>query len=166
MDSLEIKEGNYIMDIGSGGGYFSYKFSKSVGQFGKIYAIDVDQRNLNFIMKKAKKNRISNIETCMVAEDELHIQSGKVDIVFLRDVFHDIRNKLYYFKSMANILNKDGKVAIIDFINDGISRESITGHCSDEGEIISIMEKCGYMHYKQFHYLDKQSYNIFKLQSQ
>jgi precorrin-6B methylase 2 len=38
--NLDIHKGDIIGDIGTGGGYFTFEFSKVVGKNGKVYAVD------------------------------------------------------------------------------------------------------------------------------
>ena len=59
--SLDIKKGITIADLGSGGGYFTLRLAKSTGEMGKVYAVDVDQKLLDIVLKKAKGKGINNI---------------------------------------------------------------------------------------------------------
>ena len=40
IESVALKPGQSIADIGSGGGYFSLEFAKIVGEEGRVYAVD------------------------------------------------------------------------------------------------------------------------------
>lgn len=51
---MKLKEGDVVGDIGAGGGYFSFEFSRAVGENGKVYAIDTNQKSLDYIGSKAK----------------------------------------------------------------------------------------------------------------
>ena len=53
LEKLALKPGQFIADIGSGGGYFTYRFAKAVGEKGKVYAVDTNQEFLTFIKKQA-----------------------------------------------------------------------------------------------------------------
>ncbi|MDX2440629.1 MAG: hypothetical protein QNK40_08765 [Desulfobacterales bacterium] len=56
INSIGNLNGKVIGDIGSGGGFFTLKFALAVGKAGKVYAIDNNQSNLDFIRSLAKKN--------------------------------------------------------------------------------------------------------------
>ncbi len=43
LKSLQIKQGDFIADIGSGGGYYSFLFAELVAPEGKVYAINPEQ---------------------------------------------------------------------------------------------------------------------------
>ena len=46
LKSLNIHNGDIIGDIGTGGGYFTFEFSRKVGKNGRVYAIDTSQKSL------------------------------------------------------------------------------------------------------------------------
>jgi len=41
IDRLDIRSGESIADVGSGGGYYAYQFAEKVGDQGRVYAVDV-----------------------------------------------------------------------------------------------------------------------------
>ncbi|NOY58094.1 MAG: methyltransferase domain-containing protein, partial [Calditrichaeota bacterium] len=56
--NLGIEKGNYIADIGSGGGFFSFEFAKRVGESGRVYAVDTNRKYLDYIQKLAERSGI------------------------------------------------------------------------------------------------------------
>jgi len=67
IDALALKPGMTIADLGSGPGYYSFKFAKLVGDTGRVYAIDTKKGHLDFIDQVAASNGVANIETVLVA---------------------------------------------------------------------------------------------------
>ncbi len=61
IENIDIKKGDTIADIGTGGGYFTFKFSNEVGKDGKVYAVDTNQKSLDFVNDKSKLEKIDNI---------------------------------------------------------------------------------------------------------
>ncbi len=59
--SLGIGEGDVIADIGSGGGYFTIAFAGKVGKAGRVYAVDVKPKYLEFIRRKAAREGLDNV---------------------------------------------------------------------------------------------------------
>jgi len=114
LKSLDIHDGDVIGDIGTGGGYFTFEFSKKVGENGKVYAIDVNQKSLDFIYNKSKKEGITNIEP-VLADEAGFLLPKKVDLLFLRNVFHHLPEPTEYFKNLRQFLKDDGKIAIMDY---------------------------------------------------
>jgi len=162
LKSLNIHNGDIIGDIGTGGGYFTFEFSKKVGEIGKIYSIDTNQKSLDFIDDNSIKNGINNIKTVLANENGFSL-SEKVDMFFLRNVFHHLPNHVEYFEDLRQFLKDDGKIALIEYKKKGFSFVGLFGHYTPEETIIDIMEKAGFYVSKKFDFLDTQSFMIFKI---
>lgn len=160
--SSEVQKGDTIADIGAGGGYFSYEFARRVGDKGKVIAVDIDQRHLKFIIQNAGKKGLSNLEVSLTDGKSLDFDDSSLDIVFMKDVFHDLIDLKSYFAEIKRVLKSNGRVVIIDFADDIVSLESRTGHCSSESTITNTMRNSGFNHVKRLTSLSKQSFNIFK----
>ncbi|WP_252217159.1 methyltransferase domain-containing protein [Clostridium sp. VAP41] len=155
---LEIKKGDIIGDIGSGGGLFTFKFSKVVGSDGKVFAVDTNQKLLAHINELMKHNQIQNIETLLSNENCCPLPGTSCDFIFMRNVFHHIINQVNYFENIKNCLNASGKIVIIEWLPGA----ALVGHCTKEMKIKKIMEEAGFKHLKSFDFLNKQSFNIFE----
>jgi len=162
INSLHIQDGEVIADIGAGGGYFSFEFSKKVGS-GRVYAIDTNRKSLNFIDNKSKKIRINNIKPILAYENGF-ILPETADIFFLRNVFHHLPDAEGYLKNIKKFLKKDGKLVIIDHQKNGFSFAGIFDHFIPEEIIIETVEKAGFSMSEKFDFLARQSFIVFKME--
>lgn len=162
LKSLNIHKRNIIGDIGAGGGYFTFEFSRKVGKNGRVYAIDTNQKSLAFIDNKSKKEMINNIKPVLVNETGLSLPET-VDMFFLRNVFHHLSEPAEYFKNIRRFLKDGGKIAIIDYKKEGSNFVGMFGHYTPEKAILNIMEKAGFSISKKFDFLPNQSFIIFKV---
>lgn len=160
--SLDIQKRNIIADIGTGGGYFTFEFSRKVGENGRVYAIDTNHKSLAFIENKSKKERINNIKPVLGNENGFSLPET-ADIFFLRNVFHHLHEKVDYFKNIKQFLKNEGKIVIIDYKKKGYSFTGIFGHYTPEEVIIGIMDKSGFYVSEQFDFLNNQSFIVFKM---
>ncbi|MGZ7068625.1 MAG: class I SAM-dependent methyltransferase [Methanobacterium sp.] len=160
--SLNIQKGDIVGDIGTGGGYFSFEFSKEVGDEGKVYAIDTNKKSLDFIKVKSKEKGINNIKTVLADDNGLSLPE-KADIFFLRNVFHHLPEPVGYFKNARQFLKDEGKIVIIDYKKRGFSFTGIFGHYTPEDDLIDIMGKAGFILKDKFDFLSEQSFIIFKI---
>ncbi|MGB9979323.1 methyltransferase domain-containing protein [Methanobacterium sp.] len=99
LKSLNIHKGDIIGDIGTGGGYFTFEFSRKVGKNGRVYAIDTNQKSLAFIDDKSKKEMINNIKPVLADQNGLYLLET-VDMFFLRNAFHHLPESIKYFKNI------------------------------------------------------------------
>ena len=159
--SLEIHDGNIIGDIGAGGGYFTFQFSKKVGKNGRVYAIDTEQKFLTFIDCESKKEMITNIKPVLADENKLSLPET-VDLFYLRNVFHHLNEPAEYFKNIKQFLKDNGKIAVIDYKKEGSPFVGASSHYTPEKTIIDSMEKAGLYMRKKFDFLPDQSFVVFK----
>ena len=57
----ELSPGNVVLDLGANIGYYAVMEAKKIGNQGKIYAIEPDPRNIEFLKKNISLNNIENI---------------------------------------------------------------------------------------------------------
>lgn len=157
--SLDIKQGMVIGDLGAGGGYYTFRFARETGPKGLVYAIDISDAYLKMIEDTIKKENIGNIKTVLASCDNSNLPENSADIIFIRNVFHDISDPTGYFVRLSSRLKSGGRVAIIDYKSGMVYR--ISGHFIREEIILDKMQKAGYVLYKKYDFLQNQSFNIF-----
>jgi len=160
LDALQIKRGDTVADIGSGGGFFTFEFASRAGENGRVYAVDTDAAFRNRIKKIAKKKNIGNIETVVGEPDGCPLPQASCDLIFLRNVFHHIKNPGDYMKSLKDRLKPGGRIAVIEWEKSPHGRFS-AGHYTASADIQKIMMAAGYSHLNFHDFLKKQSFNIF-----
>lgn len=120
MSQLPIKNGDVIVDLGSGSGYYSYKFSKIIGNSGKVYSLDTKNGHLDFINNFTKSNSINNIVTVKVGDDQGYKIPEKADYVYLCSLYHIVYGvfshdeRENFIMSIVNSLKDNGKLIIVD----------------------------------------------------
>jgi len=161
IESIGLKSGDVIADIGSGGGYFTLRFAEIVGKEGKVYAVDTDEKLLEFIRKKAKQKGLENIITVSV-KDKLKLPEKSLDYVFMRNVTHHISTRINYFKELKNFLKPSGRVIIIEYKKcKPFTFRGMFGHYVPKEVIIKEMEKAGYILEREFDFLQEQHFTVY-----
>jgi arsenite methyltransferase len=162
LESLQIKTGDVIADVGSGGGHFTLEFAKKVGKDGRVFAVDTNRKLLDYIDAKLQTQQIRNVVTVIGGEKGFALPNSSCDLMFMRNVFHHISDPVPYFQNIRVNLNPEGRIAIIEWRPGAKGSYAIhTGHCTPEPEICKVMEAAGFRHLGAFGFLEKQSFNIF-----
>jgi len=162
LQQIDIKPGFHIADIGSGGGYFTLKFAELVGDTGLVYAVDVEQKNLDYIARETKKRNLENrINLTHTDTKNSNLPEEDMDVIFLRNSFHHLKNRAEYLKNLSKCLNKNGVIVIIDHKKGQSSGPSLS-HGTGEGEIESVMEEIELKKYRSFDFLSGQWFFIYK----
>ena len=77
------KKGQVVADLGCGSGYYTFALAELVSPEGKVYAIDLDEKCIQSLKKKADKGGYRNIEAhTSTASDVSFIKDKSVDFVF------------------------------------------------------------------------------------
>ena len=163
METLSLKPGQIIADIGSGGGYFTYRFAKAVGEKGQVYAVDTNQEFLAFIKKQATEQGLVNIVTKLTSSEHPDLPKHTFDYVFLRNVSHHLSNRVEYFQRLKERLKPDGKIAIIEYDGRGgfFSFHKLHRHFVPQNILLEEMKQAGYSIQKSYDFLSEQSFTIF-----
>jgi len=160
VQSLAIKPGDRIADLGSGGGYFTFRLSRAVGPTGKVYAVDVDKDMLEDLAERAKKDGYGNIEKILAKYDDPSLPESGVDLIFTSNVYHHIEARAKYFAEAAKYLRPGGRVAVVDFDGRHWSA-TFVGHTTPVELIKKEMDEAGYRLEREFDFLDRQSFLVF-----
>jgi len=162
--TLSLQPGQNVADIGAGGGYFSLRFAEVVGREGRVYAVDTNSGFLEFIKENAKERGVDNVETILVAGEDLALPERSLDLVFMRNVCHHLTNRVEYFGKLRRFLKPEGRVAIIEYERaKPFTFRGIFGHYVPREIIIEEMKEAGYRVNRKFDFLPEQSFTIFSL---
>jgi len=157
---LALQAGQKVADIGAGGGYFSFRFSEAVSSQGRVYAVETDSGKIEFMKKSIAEKGAGNIEVVLVKKEEVTL-SEKVDLIFLRNVYHHIPNRVEYFAKLKESLKPEGRIAIVEH-KGGAGLHRIFEHRVTGETIIEEMTKAGYRVIGNLDILPKQSFIIFQ----
>src|SRR5262245_24216026 len=92
VQALDLREGNTVVDLGCGAGYFALKLSPMVGRKGKVLAVDLRKLSLSFLWIRSKLKGHGNIDVIVGDEDNPRLPAGKVDAVLIANTYHEFRN--------------------------------------------------------------------------
>ncbi|MDD5033403.1 MAG: methyltransferase domain-containing protein [Methylococcaceae bacterium] len=120
MELIDLKPGDSIADIGSGPGYYTFRFAQKVGPTGKVYAIDTVEDHLKYVGKTAKNTGIGNIDLIHTDGKTLGLADAKVDAVFMCSLYHNIYamsaepERVELVESIKSALKDDGTFYLVD----------------------------------------------------
>src|SRR5512139_1938165 len=128
LERLHIQAGQSIADIGSGGGYFTLAFAQKAGKYGRVYAVDIKKKYLDFIRHSSEQAGLDNITFVLARESEINLPEADLDLIFARNVFHHLLEPANYFSNLKKYLKPGGIVAIIEHKKKGFGFVALFGH--------------------------------------
>ena len=114
MDTLGIRAGSIVADVGAGGGYFTFHLASRVGPHGKVYAEDIVESHLKKISERGLKEGLAQIETILGSESDPRLPPGALDAILLVLTYHEMANYDAMLDGMARALKPAGLLAVID----------------------------------------------------
>jgi len=114
LDGL-VSEGMTILDIGCGIGYFTIPMARMAGPSGKVIAVDLQERMLNGVRRRAKKAGLAErIVLRQCSKDSLSIDGIKAGFALTFYMVHEVPDKDRFFREIAENLVDGGKLLIVE----------------------------------------------------
>ena len=108
-----LQEGQTFLDYGCGTGDFTIHAAKRVSNTGKVYALDYFPKQLEIVAERSAKAGLANIETILSAS-ETGLPDESVDVIWMCDVLHEIKERRGVLSELHRVLKKDGILALHD----------------------------------------------------
>jgi arsenite methyltransferase len=117
---IQIKEGETVVDLGSGAGIDVFLSANKVGEFGKVIGIDLTDEMLEKAKRNAKENSYTNVEFRKGdIEKRIPVDDNSVDLVISNCVINLTTDKVNTFKEVHRILKQgQGRMVISDLVTD------------------------------------------------
>jgi ubiquinone/menaquinone biosynthesis C-methylase UbiE len=144
--AVHLKKGAAVADVGAGTGLYTMMFSAAVGAAGKVYAVEIAPRFLDYLAVRAKKAGAKNVEVVRGTADSVELPPASVDRVFLCDTYHHFEHPQKNLASIRKALRPDGELLVVDFKREpGKTAAWITEHVrAGEPEVIAEIEAAGF----------------------
>lgn len=170
---LPIRPGMSIADVGSGPGYFTFKFSDIVGDEGKVYAIETNPRHLEFLHNYVRKYGVKNVEVVTSSFEGIGLDPAiRVDAVYMCSLYHNVyaaftdEERDLFVGSIRRALKPDGTFILVD--NDMVEDDELPYHGPHVSRelLISQLHYYGFKLEQQFRFTVQRYVLIFKKQEE
>jgi SAM-dependent methyltransferase len=113
----ELREGETVLDLGSGGGIDVILSAKRVGPHGKVYGLDMTDEMLALARRNASDAGVGNAEFLKGFIEDVPLVDGSVDVVISNCVINLSVDKPKVFAEMHRVLRAGGRIGVADVVS-------------------------------------------------
>ncbi|HVN05587.1 MAG TPA: methyltransferase domain-containing protein [Bryobacteraceae bacterium] len=115
VDSMAIKPGMTVADIGTGPGYMLPYLSRAVGASGHVVAEDIFADFLNGAKKRAAGEKLTNVTFVQGIETDPRLADDSIDVILALDSYHHYNYPEKMLAAFAQALRPDGRLIIVEY---------------------------------------------------
>ena len=150
----DLKPGETVLDLGSGGGIDVLLSAKRVGPSGKAYGLDMTDEMLDLAMENKEKAGATNVEFLKGHIESIPLPSNSVDVIISNCVINLSGDKKKVLAEAFRVLRPGGRFAVSDVITRGELPEPVRASMAlwsgcvsgalDEQEFITMLKDAGF----------------------
>jgi ubiquinone/menaquinone biosynthesis C-methylase UbiE len=145
--ALQISRGNLVADVGAGSGYHAMLLSEMVGPEGRVFAENIDDEAVRYVLARIKLFNLTNVESVKGEGDNPLLPERKLDAVLIVDTFHHFTAPDAMLEKIRQALKPGGRLVIADYSvseHRGLSRAAqIRSHEIDPVLVRAEAERAG-----------------------
>lgn len=140
---LGLAEGDVVIDVGAGSGYFSLPASVMVGGKGEVLAVDIAPEAVALIERRRLELGRRNLRAILSTEASLGLPDGAGTLALMCMVLHEVGDKRDMLRSLHRALRAGGRIAVLEFGSAAIFGPPRSERIG-EGEMRALLEGAGF----------------------
>jgi len=159
---LNLKAGAGVADIGCGRGYFTFRLAKAVGDAGKVYATEINEKTLKAVSDRVARDKIANVVPVLSDPTDTKLATDSLDVAFICNVLHHVPadSRAALVKDIARAIKPGGFFFIVDWRVDAKIKYDLNRRIPKD-DLIKLAKDAGLELDAEFFYLPHQVFLRF-----
>jgi arsenite methyltransferase len=132
-----LREGETVLDLGSGGGIDVILAAHRVGPKGKAIGVDMTDEMISLANKNAAEAGVENVDFRKGDIEELPVEDGSIDVIISNCVINLAPDKDRVFAEAYRVLKPGGRFIVSDIVTDGGLPENVKNDLDSWAECVA-----------------------------
>jgi ubiquinone/menaquinone biosynthesis C-methylase UbiE len=112
--ALGLRDGSRVADVGAGPGFFAVPMARAVGETGRVFAVDIDEKVLERLRQRIREATLNNIEVIHGDPRDPKLPADSLDAALIVDAYHEMTEHEAMLIGVRRALKPGGRLVIME----------------------------------------------------
>jgi ubiquinone/menaquinone biosynthesis C-methylase UbiE len=115
--AMGVQPGSVVADIGAGQGFFTVRLAETVGESGRVYAVDVSASVVRSLRSRVEQEKLTNVAIIEGETSDPRLPEGTLDAALIVNAYHEMTEHQAMLEHIRKALKPGGRLVIVEPIS-------------------------------------------------
>ena len=115
--AMDVRTGATVADVGAGDGFFTSRLASAVGPSGQVFAVDVNDAQIERLRRRLTEQSISNVTVVKGTASDPRLPAGTLDAALIINAYHEMSEHQAMLEKIRSALKPTGRLVIVEPIS-------------------------------------------------